>query len=70
MCRKRKDHEEEDFYENDFKFSKSSNGSGDGNSMSFLLHKWANNHVVKGFNVVQEGSDHEVLLDTQNFFSN
>lgn len=53
VCRKRKDHEE-DFYENDCKFSKSSDRIGDGNSMTLLIQKWANNPVV------QEDSDPEV----------
>ena len=52
VCRKRKEHEE-DFYEHDCKFSKSSSSGGDGNSMKLLIQKWANNHVVKA-SVVQE----------------
>ena len=36
LCRKRKEHEE-DLYEHDCKFSKSSNQNEDGNSMKFLI---------------------------------
>ena len=58
LCRKRKEHEE-DLYEHDCKFSKSSNQNEDGNSMKFLIQKWAKNQVVKA-NVVQEDSEYEV----------
>ena len=57
VCRKRKEHEE-DFYEADWKFSKSSDRSGgDGNSMILLMKKWSNNDVVKG----EEGEEGTVL---------
>lgn len=61
VCRKRKEHEE-DFYEADWKFSKSSDRSGgDGNSMILLMKKWSNNEVVKGEEgpVVQQDSDYK-----------
>jgi len=64
VCRKRKEHEE-DFYEADWKFSKSSDRScGDGNSMIRLMKKWSNNDVVKGEKgeegpVVQQDSDYK-----------
>ena len=61
VCRKRKEHEE-DFYEADWKFSKSSDRSGgDGNSMILLMKKWSNNEVVKGEEgpVVQPDSDYK-----------
>ena len=62
MCRKRKEHEE-DFYEADWKFSKSSDKScGDGNSMILLMKKWSNNEVARGEEriVVQPDSDYKV----------
>lgn len=55
VCRKRKEHEEDEDEEHDCKFSKSSSPGGDGNSMKFLIQKWAKNHVVKA-SVVQEDS--------------
>ena len=67
VCRKRKEHEE-DFYEADWKFSKSSDRScGDGNSMIRLMKKWSNNDVVKGEKgeegpVVQQDSDYKVRV--------
>ena len=68
MCRKRKEHEE-DFYEADWKFSKSSDRScGDGNSMILLMKKWSNNEIVKGEEgeeggVVQQESDYKVSYE-------
>ena len=67
VCRKRKEHEE-DFYEADWKFSKSSDRScGDGNSMIRLMKKWSNNDIVKGEKgeegpVVQQDSDYKVRV--------
>ena len=67
VCRKRKEHEE-DFYEADWKFSKSSDSSGgDGNSMILLMKKWSNNEIVKGEKgeegpVVQQDSDYKVRV--------
>ena len=68
VCRKRKEHEE-DFYEADWKFSKSSDSSGgDGNSMILLMKKWSNNEIVKGEEgeeggVVQQESDYKVSYE-------
>ena len=61
VCRKRKEHEE-DFYEADWKFSKSSDRSGgDGNSMILLMKKWSN----KGEEgtVVQQDPDYKVSYE-------
>ena len=68
MCRKRKEHEE-DFYEADWKFSKSSDRScGDESSMVLLMKKWSNNEIVKGEegeegSVVQQESDYKVSYE-------